>query len=38
MYPGTWQAQYDLKTDTVPQGVCDLLDDLKKIKKIFLTE
>jgi hypothetical protein len=28
MCPGTWQAQYKLKTDRVPQGVRDLLDDL----------
>ena len=33
MCPGTWQAQYELKAKTVPQCICDLLDDLKKIKK-----
>ena len=38
MCPGTWQAQYKLKADTVPQGVRDLLDDLKMIKKAFLME
>ena len=36
--PRTWQAQYELKADTVPQGVHDLLDDLKKIEKAFLME
>jgi hypothetical protein len=38
MCPGTWQAQYELKADTVPQCVRDLLDDLKKIKTAFLME
>jgi hypothetical protein len=38
MCPGTWQAQYKLKADTIPQGVLDLLDDLKKTKKVFPTE
>jgi hypothetical protein len=38
MCPGTWQAQYEHKADTVPQGVCDLLDDLEKIEKAFSTE
>jgi hypothetical protein len=38
MCPGTWQAQYEVKAKTVPQCVCDLLDDLKKIKKAFPTE
>ena len=38
MCPRTWQAQYELKTDTVPQGVRDLLNDLNKIKKAFQTE
>ena len=38
MCPGTWQAQYELKAETVPQCVCDLLDDLVKIKKAFPTE
>ena len=38
MCPGTWQAQYKLKADTVPQDVHDLLDDLEKIKKVFPTE
>ena len=38
MCPGTWQAQYELKAETVPQCVCDLLDDLEKIKKAFPTE
>ena len=38
MCPGTWQAQYKLKAKTVPQCICNLLDDLKKIKKAFLTE
>ncbi len=36
--PGTWQAQYELKAETVPQCIHDLLDDLKKIKKTFPTE
>ena len=35
---GTWQAQYKLKADTVRQCIHDLIDDLKKIKKTFLTE
>jgi hypothetical protein len=38
MCPRTWQAQYKLKADTVPQGVHDILDDLEKIKKAFPTE
>ena len=38
MCPGTWQAQYELKAETVPQCVRDLLDDLKKIEKAFPTE
>ncbi len=38
MCPGTWQAQYKLKAETVPQCICDLLDDLKKIEKAFLKE
>jgi len=38
MCPGTWQAQYALKAETVPQGVRDLLDELKKIDKAFLME
>jgi hypothetical protein len=38
MCPGTWQAQYKLKADTVPHCVRDLLDDLKKIEKAFPTE
>ena len=38
MCPGTWQAQYKIKANTVPQGVRDLLDDLEKIEKAFLTE
>jgi hypothetical protein len=38
MCPRTWQAQYELKADTVPQGVRDLLDNLEKIKKAFLME
>ena len=38
MCPGTWQAQYELKAETVPQCVCDLLDDLEKIEKAFLME
>jgi len=38
MCPWTWQAQYTLKADTVPQCVCDLLDDLKKIEKAFPME
>ena len=37
MCPGTWQAQYELEADTVPQCICDLLNDLKKIEKAFLT-
>ena len=38
MCPGTWQAQYELKAEAVPQCICDLLDDLEKIKKAFPTE
>eukprot|EP00804_Cyclotella_cryptica_P027692 CCRYP_010292-RA/>CCRYP_010292-RA protein AED:0.22 eAED:0.57 QI:0/0/0/1/1/1/2/0/395 len=38
MCPGTWQAQYELKAETVPQCVRDLLNDLEKIKKAFPTE
>jgi len=38
MCPGTWQAQYKLKTDTVPQCIHDLLDDLEKIEKAFPME
>eukprot|EP00804_Cyclotella_cryptica_P012152 CCRYP_009841-RA/>CCRYP_009841-RA protein AED:0.19 eAED:0.61 QI:0/0/0/1/1/1/2/0/435 len=38
MCPGTWQAQYELKAETVPQCVRDLLDDLEKIEKAFPTE
>jgi hypothetical protein len=38
MCPGTWQAQYKLKAETVPQCVRDLLDDLEKIKKAFPIE
>eukprot|EP00804_Cyclotella_cryptica_P000814 CCRYP_001063-RA/>CCRYP_001063-RA protein AED:0.28 eAED:0.47 QI:0/0/0/1/0/0.33/3/0/350 len=38
MCPGTWQAQYELKAETVPQCICDLLDDLEKIEKAFPTE
>ena len=38
MFPRTWQAQYKLKADTVPQCVCDLLDDLDMIEKAFPTE
>jgi hypothetical protein len=37
MCPG-WQAQYKLKADMVPQDVCDLLDDIKKIKRAFPKE
>jgi hypothetical protein len=36
--PGTWQAQYELKADTAPQGVRDLLDDLEKTEKAFPSE
>ena len=36
--PRTWQAQYKLKADMVPQGVRDLLDDLEKIEKAFPTD
>ena len=35
MCPGTWQAQYKLKAKTIPQCICDLLDDLEKIEKAF---
>ena len=35
MCPGTWQTQYKLKADTVPECVHDLLDDLEKIEKAF---
>ena len=38
MCPRTWQAKYELKADTVPQCVCDLLNDLEKIEKAFLME
>jgi len=38
MCPGTWQAQYKLKADMVPQCVCDLLDDLEKREKAFPME
>jgi hypothetical protein len=38
MCPGTWQAQYKLKADMVPQCIHDLLDDLKKIEKAFPVE
>ena len=38
MCPGTWQAQYKLKADNVPQGVCDMLDNLEKIEKAFPIE
>jgi hypothetical protein len=38
MCAGTWQAEYKLKADTVPQCIHDLLDDLEKIKKAFPTE
>jgi hypothetical protein len=38
MCPGTWQAQYQLKAYTVPQGVRDLLDDLEKIEETFMAE
>ena len=37
MCPGTWRAQYKLKAKTIPQCVCDLLDDFEKINKVFLT-
>ena len=35
MCPGTWQAQYELTKDTVPQNVCKLLKALKCIEKAF---
>ncbi len=38
MCPGTWQAQYEIKAETVPQCVCDLLDDLEKIETAFTME
>jgi hypothetical protein len=38
MCPGTWQAQYELKAKTVPQCICDLLDDLEKIEKASAME
>jgi hypothetical protein len=38
MCPGTWQAQYKLKAETIPQCIRDLLNDLEKIKKAFPTE
>ena len=38
MCPGTWQAQYELKADTVPQCIHDLFDDLEKINKAFPME
>ena len=38
MCPETWQAQYELKAETVPQCIHDLLDDLEKIKKAFPME
>ena len=37
MCPRTWQAQYKLTEDTVPQSILKLLDTLKKIKKAFPT-
>jgi hypothetical protein len=33
MCPRTWQAEYEITKDTVPQSVQKLLDALKKIKK-----
>ena len=38
MYQGTWHVQYELKANSVPQCICDLLDDLEKIKKAFPKE
>ena len=37
MCPGTWQAQYDLIKDTVPQSVHKLLEALEHIEKAFPT-
>jgi hypothetical protein len=38
MCPRTWQAQYELTKNTVPQSVWKLLDALDKIKKAFPTD
>ena len=35
MCPGTWQAQYELTKDTVPQSMHKLLEALKCIEKAF---
>ena len=38
MCPGTWQAQYNLIEDMVPQSVHKLFEYLKCIEKAFPTE
>ena len=38
MCPGTWQAQYELTKDTVPQSVCKLFEALEHIEKAFPTD
>ena len=38
MCPGTWQAQYELTKDTVPQSVRKLLKALECIEKAFSTD
>ena len=38
MHPGTWQAQYELTKDTVPQSVRKLLEALEHIEKAFPTD
>ena len=35
MCPRTWQAEYELTEDTVPQSIQKLLDAQEKIKKAF---
>ena len=34
----TWQAQYELTQDMVPQSMCKLLEALKHIEKAFPTD
>ena len=38
MCPRTWQAQYELTVDTVPQSVHKLLEALDHIEKAFPTD
>jgi hypothetical protein len=35
---GTWQAQHELKAETIPQCVHDLCNEIKTIEKAFPTE